>query len=238
MWTVLAFALLFKVILNVRLSHYGFVLAMPATLLLVAMLMWLVPSWLRARQRAGSFAQALLLAPVMAVLVFHLWWSNNHYARRTLVVGEGGDAILAYDPDMSRVPVVLWSAARTLREQMPQDATLLVLPEGTILNYWVRRANPTRYTLFTPNMLPFVGGEAPILRDIEAHPPDFIALVHRTGTEFGVGAFGADPNWGRQIMEWVNARYVRIGRVGAEPFVDRQFGVVLLRRVGNDRPGA
>src|SRR5262249_46335538 len=56
MWAMFALLLLSKVVLKVRLSHYGFVLAMPATVLLVAWLTGVIPAWLRARNGGGSLA--------------------------------------------------------------------------------------------------------------------------------------------------------------------------------------
>jgi hypothetical protein len=69
-----------------------------------------------------------------------------------------------------------------------------------------------------------------MLRDLRAHPPDFIALVQRDHTEFGVGPFGVDPRNGRGIMSWVARSYRRVHRIGAEPFRGRGFGIVILRR--------
>lgn len=40
----------------------------------------------------------------------------------------------------------------------------------------------------------------------------------------------------RQIVEWVGRHYVRIERIGAEPFRDGRFGIVILRRGGEAHP--
>ena len=53
---VLALALLLKMILFARVWHYGFVLGMPGTLLLVATLLhWIPRSWPRARPRSSAW---------------------------------------------------------------------------------------------------------------------------------------------------------------------------------------
>jgi hypothetical protein len=230
MWAVYALVLLTKVILNVRISQYGFVLAMPAALLLVASLVWLVPAALGERGGSGIFAQAMLIGPVLAGMLFFLQWSSRLYAQKDLAVGIGGDAFVAENSAYHPRAAMIAAAAEHLRGVMPADASLLVLPEGTILNYWLRRSNPTRYTLFTPSAIAFAGGEARILDDFRAHPPDFIALVHRETDEFGVGYFGADQRYGRAIMDWVRRAYVRVDGIGAEPLRDHRFGVAILRR--------
>jgi hypothetical protein len=232
LWAVLALLLLGKVLLKVRLSHYGFVLAMPATLLLVASVSWMIPSWLRARGGGGSLARAVLIACVLAGVVFHLRWSHALYAMKNLVIERGGDTIVAENPRFNPRAYWMAAAASRLQQVMPPGATLLVAPEGAMLNYWVRRANPTPFWLFTPSFMGVFGGEGAVVQSLQAHPPDFIALVHRDTDEFGYGAFGVDPRYGRQIMEWVSRHYVRVERIGGEPFRDGRFGIVILRRAG------
>jgi hypothetical protein len=108
--------------------------------------------------------------------------------------------------------------------------TLLVLPEGSILNYWLRMENPTSFYLFLPVELAAFGGDAAILAELRARPPDWIALVHRDHEEFGVGPFGVDPRNGRALLAWVRRHYERVETLGAEPFAGRGFGIALLRR--------
>jgi hypothetical protein len=229
MWAVFSLVLLGKMILNARVEHYGFVLAMPATLLLSACLVHAVPAFLHHRTGGGMIARAIALAMVGATLVFFLRWSNWFYTRKDFVIGKGGDAIVVAGPRYSSRGKAISVAVQALQRAMPTDATLLVLPEGMLLNYWLRRSNPSRYTLFLPTELAAHGGEEVVLRDIEAHPPDFIALLHRDWDEFGVGAFGVDDKNGRRIMEWVSGHYERLAHIGAEPFQDQRFGIVILR---------
>lgn len=230
LWSVLAVLLLAKMVLNARVSHYGFTLAMPATLLLVAGLVWGIPGWLGARGRDGTLARALLTACVLAGVVQHLRWSNDIYAEKTFAVGLGADAFLTLGPRFDPRGHDMAIAAEHLHALMPVGATLLVLPEGTMLNYWLRRTNATRHTAFTPPALEFFGGEERILADLGKHPPDYIALVHRDTAEWGFDYFGTDPGYGWLIMEWVRQAYEAIERIGAEPFREDRFGIALMRR--------
>ena len=104
------------------------------------------------------------------------------------------------------------------------------MPEGIGLNYWLQRCNPTRFNLFLPAELRAFGGEEAMLEEIREHPPDFVVLMHRDSAEFGVGPFGKDPRNGLRLRQWVDANYVRVEQIGAEPFRDRRFGLVILRR--------
>jgi hypothetical protein len=230
LWSLYAFGILGKMILNARLSHYGFVLAMPASLLLVACLIGWIPELLRRWFGGGELFRALAFAAVAAAVVFQLSESNRHYEIKDFAFGRGADAMLVENPRIQTRGRVLTATLDRLRGMMPPGATLLVMPDGVGLNYWLRRENPTRFTLFLPPEFADLGGETAILADLRAHPPDFIVLIHRNHTEFGVGPFGADPRNGRRIMKWVSERYRRVERIGEEPFRGRGFGTVILRR--------
>ena len=168
-----------------------------------------------------------ILVAIVATLVFA---AGIPWATPSLKTVCGADRILVTRPERSPRGEALHRALRGLDELLPADGTLLVLPEGVGLNYWLRRPNSTRYGLFLPVEIDAFGGDEAMLRNIRAHPPDFIALLHRDHAEFGVGPFGVDPRNGRGIMSWVSGSYRRVGRIGAEPFRKRGFGVVILER--------
>jgi hypothetical protein len=226
LWSLL---LLGKMLLHTRIHHYGFVLAMPATLLLVATLVHGVPVWMRARG-GGDLTRAVALASVAAGALFLLLRSDSFYARKDFQVGQGADAIVVEGPGVSSRGAVIARALTRLEAEMPAEASLLVMPEGIGLNYWLQRRNPTRFNLFLPAELRAFGGEEAMLEEIREHPPDFVVLMHRDSAEFGVGPFGKDPRNGLRLLQWVDANYVRVEQIGAEPFRDRRFGLVILRR--------
>jgi hypothetical protein len=230
LWSVYSLALLGKVILKVKVGHYGFVLAMPAVLLLVAALVSLVPRSLQRRWNGGRIARALAFAVVCAGVVFFWNLSNRFYAQKDFTLGSGGDAITVRGrPSGSRGAVLARTLERLEREMGPRD-TLLVLPEGVILNYWLRRVNPTPFNLFLPTEVDAFGGDEAVLREIRSAPPDFIVLAHRMSAEFGVGPFGRDPRNGRLLLAWVRNHYHPVARIGNQPFVGKGFGCVILRR--------
>lgn len=230
LWAVFSLLLLGKIILHVRFDHYGFALAMPAALLLVAGLVHAAPEWVRRRRGGGELTRAIGLACVAAGLVFFLRSSDAIYAKKDLAVGRGRDAIWVEGPATSPRGRAIAGAMESLETLMPARATLLVLPEGIGLNYWLRRRNPSRFNLFLPTEMAAFGGEAVMLADLRAHAPDFVVLMHREYGEFGVGPFGTGPRSGRRIAAWVDANYRRLARIGAQPFGSRRFGIAILRR--------
>jgi hypothetical protein len=217
-----------KIILNAQIRHYGFVLAMPATLLLIAGTLELYR--VRKSSGGGQIIRAVSLALVAGSACYFLQDSLAHYAVRDFPVGDGGDRILVARPEVSRRGLIVSNALTLLEEWLPEDGTLLVLPEGTSINYWLRRENPIRFDLFLPTELRAFGGDRVVIRELDANPPSMIALVHRDHREFGVEPFGVDPRNGRDLMRWVKQNYTSLGDIGPEPFTSRLFGITILRR--------
>ena len=226
---VFALGLLGKMLLFARLEHYGFVLAAPASWLLVAAWVGVLPALLRARTGGGGVARACALV-LCAVFAVAFWQrSDRRYAVKDWPVGEGADRILAERPGAARRPALVEQTRAALASRIAPGETLLVLPEGAILNYWLRQKNPSRFWLFLPTELAAFG-EAAMLRDLAAYPPDWLVLAHRDPREFGAGPFGRDPRNGRALLAWVREHYERVERFGAEPFTGAGFGTVVLQR--------
>jgi hypothetical protein len=227
---VYALGLLGKLVLSGRIFHYGFVLAMPATLLVVLALVHSLPRLRRESRSRGAIARGAALGTIAAGVCFHLLWSNTTYRHKNLPIGEGADRLLFEDPDYTPRARQIALALDWLDAKLAPDATLLVYPEGLALNYWLRRASPTRYGLFLPTELRAAGGEAVVLEALRSHPPDWVALLDREHEEFGVGPFGSDPENGLAIARWLEADYRRELAIGPEPFRGDGFGIVVLRR--------
>jgi hypothetical protein len=136
---------------------------------------------------------------------------------------------LAKGPESTPRPQRIAQTLADLEARMGPDDTLLVLPEGIGLNYWLRRVNPTRFNLFLPTEIQAFG-EDRMLAELATHAPDFVALLHRPSGEFGVGPFGRDPQNGRALRSWLDANYRRVQGFGPEPFTGQGFGTLVLER--------
>ncbi len=235
LWAVYALALLAKMGLAARIHHYGFALAMPATLLLVAALVAFLPAVLAPRT-GGAVARAAALGAI-AACALSLWArSEGFYREKTVAVGEGADRFLAA-PVRGRAVA---AALARLAGLVPPGATLLALPEGAGLNYWLRRESPTRFLLFLPPEIEAFGGEEALLREIRRGEPAVVALVARPSREFGVGPFGSDPRNGRELLHWVEAHYERVAPRAGGTGVRAGAGITLWKRRPRPReaPGA
>ena len=106
-------------------------------------------------------------------------------------------------------------------------ATLNVMPEGIMLNYLARRPSTTRYVNYMPTEFRLFGEEA-ILSALEAAPPDWIALVEKETSEYGVHYFGLA--FGQTVGQWIAGHYAGASLIGSPPFVDGRFGILLMKK--------
>jgi hypothetical protein len=225
MFAAFALACLLKMMLNVRINHYGFVLAMPATMLMIVALLDWIPAELARRGGNGGFYAAVICAIVGIQLAVTLENTSYWLSRKTVPVGTGADRFLA-DARGELVNAILAS----IDEVVQPGESLFAMPEGVMLNYLARRENPTPYTILMPTGIE-TRGESAILQSLEQNPPDYVVLVHKDTAEFGFRHFGTD--YGRGIGNWERENYRAIEFVGSPPLQSRRFGIMLLRKRAN-----
>ena len=230
MWAGLSLGLLAKVVLNAHFGHYGFVLTLPATLLLAGALVSLLPAALERTPGGGDSTRRVFLYGFGFVAALAVVRSNVSVAEKTLAVGRGSDRFWTapqIGPDRGAGPLVL-RALEQIEARAAPGAAVAVLPEGCMLNYLTRRRAPTPFLTLNPPVFDAYGPAA-ITAAFRASPPDLVLLVHRDAREYGVGAFGTDPRFGEDLMRWIRARYVEVERLGAEPFAEPdRFGISIL----------
>jgi hypothetical protein len=214
--------LLGKIVLAARVHHYGFALAAPATLLVVAALLGRVPEAIGRRGGDATLFRAGVLVLLGLALLVHLRIAAHWIAEKSVLVGSGADAFLADGRGVAVNETLAEIAARPRAGE-----TLAVLPEGVMLNYLARRPTSVRHVNFMPIELVMFGEDA-VLEELAASPPDLVALVHKDAAEYGARFFGHD--YGERLSAWVARNYRPIAQQGAPPFVDERFGIVLGTR--------
>jgi hypothetical protein len=215
--------MLLKMAFNARIYHYGFALAMPAFVMSVATLTACLPRWLQRRGGAGTLFRAVSAALIVAVCAAYLQISAGSFRAKVFPVGQGADAFLADGRGR-----FVTAAMRAITERARPGATLAVIPEGVMINYLLRTMNPTPFLEYMPDALAWLGGEEPILAALRRAPPDLILLVHRDTTEHGATYFGRD--FARGTQAWIERNYTPVSVIGAEPFRDDRYGMLLLTR--------
>jgi hypothetical protein len=220
---IFGLGLLAKIILNARLYHYGFVLALPATLLLLTAFVSWGPRAAAARGADGGVVRAIGLGLACVMAFAYLTKTSSLLARQRYPVGSGPDAFFADTRGAAAQIELQW-----INEHMPQGATLAVVPQGAMINYLSRHSNSTSYVVLMPPEI-LMYGEESILHDFQSHPPDYVLLCHTDTTEYGVALFGHD--YGQILSAWIHANYREVTLIGYRPLEDPQrFGMLLLRR--------
>jgi len=219
---VWALALLGKMLLNARVYHYGFTLAVPATLLVVLALVCWLPVFISQQGGDGELFRAVAVTTIGVVVALHLRVVGAWFKSKPFLVSKGADAFLA-----NTRGVVVNEALEEISRHMAPHETLAVLPHGVMLNYLSRRVNPSPYIALDPVALS-VFGEGEVLRSFQTRPPDYIALVHIDFSEFGFRFFGRD--YGQQIYSWIEAHYENVVLIGTPPLHGEGFGILLLTK--------
>ena len=219
-FSVFALTLLAKIFFKVAIFHYGFALTAPA-FSLFAMLM---VSWIPAQvERAGGTpwvfrAVALTMLGSFAVKHFVVYHTVFHPVR-TQTLGNGPDEFSVY----RRTTVIRQMLDLISTRVAPQD-TLAALPEGAMLNYLVRRVNPTGEITLLPGEFLMFGSDR-VLDRFQTHPPDWIVTMRTDTTLFGFKGFGRD--YGEELFHWIRSNYRDVTPPGA---IDPDFPMYLLKR--------
>jgi len=228
MWSAFAFVLLAKMGLNARIYHYGFYLGLPAMVVAIVLMIWLIPhvlvSW-RSETAARSFRQ-MALWMLAAAIAPYLGTAHGWYRTRTLEIGSGADRF--YASSIGGQGRLARAALRLLERTASPDATVAVLPEGIMLNYLLRLDSPLRViNLMPPELMAF--GEDDVLRSLAARPPDYVLLLSRNMTEYGYQQFGSDSRYGLRVVTWINEHYESV-RFTERDSDESDPGIQLQRR--------
>jgi hypothetical protein len=196
-----------RIFLNLTPVWYGFVFILPVLLLIAYVLFeWLPERGVYSRQSA-----LLWLPLIVAICVSGLATAHVTYDGGQRVVTPRGTYYDLSPPRAQSVGALLEHLHRGGARE------LVVMPEGLTLNYLAQVRTPLRYQTFTPAEI--AGSERPIVEELAAKRPQYVAIVPRDLREFGSRGFGVD--YGREIVAFLRANYDVEGR----------FGEIVLLRV-------
>jgi hypothetical protein len=213
---VFALALLGKILLVTHAYHYGFALAMPGTLVLVAIVAEELPAWTGGRAAVvRAVALPIWVAFVLATLIIE---SGPLSSKRWTVMADSPDQFRASTLGLEVQATVGW-----IDRNVPPGGTVAVFPQGLMVNYLARRATPTRHVNFMPPEV-IAAGEDAMLAALQRHPPDAVvidgsAVVLDDGGTSPYGRFSLDHNyeWGGVTHDWIVAHYRDAGQVTLPP---------------------
>jgi hypothetical protein len=206
---IFAGATLLKVALWTRPWHYGFVLTLPATLVMVALFMYSIPQSLQRRGSTGIVFASLSLGMLVAFTLANLSVAVSHSPENPATIATDGDQFYF---DKTRGQEVNQALADIDRLVAP-DQTLAVVPQGLMINYLTRHPHPNRFVnLMQPEVV--TSGEDVVLQEWQTHPPDFVLMTRADVTDTGFKLI--DDIYGEKLLAWIRQNYHEIASTSGE----------------------
>jgi hypothetical protein len=225
---VLAAAMMVRMLLAGRIFHYGFYQAALAGVLVPAVMIGELPGllglgrWGRGLLVTGSL---LLLAPGVVLLAER---SQRLLRQKTYAIGQGRDLFYTFPPEMNPTGEMVRMVTEWLAKT-PRGQTLVVLPEGAIINYLARMPGSVMPYAFFGGTISN-GREPAVVDELKRHPPDWIVIISRDLNDYGIRSYGERTGAGLKILLWVAANYEHAMYAGGNPFDPRQCGAMIMRR--------
>jgi hypothetical protein len=225
---VLAAAMMSRMLLNGRIIQFGFYQAALAAILLPAAMI----GELADRLRLGRWGRATLAAATLGMAatatITVAVQSQENLRRKTNPVGVGVDRFYSYPRQIDATGEIVNAVSEKLAE-LPRGRTLVVLPEGEMINYLARMPSPVAPFFFfsaaTRGDL-----EPAIVSELQKHPPDWVVIISRDLRDYGIERYGRHPGEGRQILDWASPNYGIVYAIGGDPFEPEQRGALVLSR--------
>lgn len=225
--TVLAVAMMARMVLNGRIWQFGFFQAALAAMVVTAVIMGELPSAVGKERGARG----------LTAVIFGLWLgmgglalikaSRGWLSRVTFEVGNGRDLFRTFPPQLDGHGDTVRQLVEALGA-FSKETPLLVLPEGLMVNYLARMRSPLpyfQYYSFTTEK----GSEAAIVEKLQQAPPELVALLSRDLTEFGIARYGQKSGEGLELLTWVQSNYEVIRKIYDDPLDSTRCGAILLR---------
>ncbi|WP_282012350.1 hypothetical protein [Nitrospina watsonii] len=225
-FSLFSFVLMFKILFNVHVYHYGFALAFPAFMLLIRFLVFDLPAWIPSDRQKFSFGHAITPALVLTYAIVHMTSSYNGYLLKNYPVSTGPDTTLDYNPQLTPRGVVVNAALGYIDQEIDPKAAFPVLPGGSMLNYLSRHTNPFPFLTFDPLEM-HIHGEARYLERFQQQPPQYIIIVSRDYLHLGAQRFG--KNYANNLHAWIRTHYKEAALFGEHPSSGKGYGILFLK---------
>ena len=178
--------------------------------------------------RIGDFSINFFLAVLACLFLFLItpYWkiSSYVYAHKNVKVNTAMGSIYCFPEQRT---LRYWEAVEYIRNNIPEDATVVVMPEGVGINFFTSRKNPSRYYTFVPPCCIRIG-EGHMIAELSRYNIDYFVIVQRTTAEYRYPFFGVD--YGKKIFSWINQHYEVIKQFGPMPFTSKEFGIAIFKR--------
>lgn len=222
----LAAAMMARMMLDGRIYQYGFYQAALAAVVIPAILIGELPRRLQLRGKGTAIVLTGTFALIIPGIVMLASQSVRHLQLKTLAVGEGRDRFYVFPERIEPTGKLVSVISEWLRKKAV-GRTLLVLPEGVMINYLARAPNSIA-PFFYYSTATKQGGEERIVADLNQHPPDLVVIISRNLREHGIARYGDQIGHGKLLLRWVDDNYNQIAHIGGDPFDYHQRGAIIF----------
>jgi len=235
-FSAFAFILLFKMLFNVHVFHYGFALAFPAAVLLVFIVTHEIPAHATALPRflgTGRFYKHAVAFLIVIFIAKHVALSTSLYQLKNYPVGAGRDQLMDYYPFLNPRGEIVSQTLAYMEKEWPPEIQFAAIPHGSMINYLSRRANPVpilKYNAVEALLIP----ENIYLKKLKENAPPYILFLELDTSLFGARYFGQD--YALTVYQWIVQNYSLEKQFGEVPFTGKGFGIQILKRLDGSKP--
>jgi len=226
-FSVFSLALMFKMIFHVQVAHYGFALALPATLVLIYILTHEIPKQVSINSKPLNIYRPVAITVVAVFIGLHIQFEYKMYSLKSQPIGKGLDTLVDYHSFLTPRGIIFNAAVDFIQKEIPEETQFAAVPGSIMLNYLTRRESSLKYLYLNPGIFQLIGNYQ-IYEELQRIRPPYIVLVEQKFSQHGRTDFGKD--FGKHILQWIHQNYFIIQQYGAQPFVTEDFGIQILKR--------
>ena len=224
--TLSSLALTFRMAFNNSVNFYGFYLLVPSSMCIIIAIYYYVPLIVRKYfHKRSNFLK----------IAFTVYFSTMCYSSysNTVDVSEEKNKRLISDKGALYVYEYQFNATQYLindfKPGLKNKDTILVLPEGYMLNYFLDVV-PTSYNnSHLPDLTADSERERSLIQEIDEKKFDYIFIVPRYAFEWGLPVLGKD--YLVDTVKHIDNTYNYYALYGTMPFSkDGKFGLLILKR--------
>ncbi|MDP2905410.1 MAG: hypothetical protein Q8O22_03820 [Candidatus Omnitrophota bacterium] len=221
---LLSFLLLVRTFFFVRPGHYGFYLLVPGMIFYYVLFLEVIPRFLPAAVNKAFFKIAFS-AVFIIFIAGHFSLSRFCYDNKTLKVATAAGTVSNFfnsrEENCSKL-------IEYLRQETAAEDTLVVFPEGPMINFMAQRRNPLYYCMYMPLDLNKQGVTNRVIREMEKYKVSYVVINQRLADEQGYPVFGQD--YGQAVWTYIGRNYELVRQFGPFPFTSEEYGIAVFKR--------
>jgi 4-amino-4-deoxy-L-arabinose transferase-like glycosyltransferase len=222
--TVSSLTLTFRMIFNNTVEFYGFYLLVPASVCIVIAIFYYIPLFVRFRfkRKAGFFKCAFIV--YFTIMCFSAYSNTSEISRhKNKILNTDKGLFYVYDYQYFSIQSLL----NDFKGKLKSNDTILVLPEGYMLNYFLG-VTPTSFNNSHIPDLMEGDREKKLIEEIKLKKFDYVIIVPRYTIEWGLPVLGRD--YLQNTVEYIYQKYEPVLLYGDLPFSDfEKFGILVLK---------